>query len=451
MPPVRYRFRENRITMRFKDFFLKIAAGLLCIAMTAVLLALFFMNHERNAARSENLKKQAMELKRQAEQKKEDAADLYDELCADLFLRDIVCWGDSEMAGNGDLSLPKALTEVANEKLFAEVTAGFSNAMDKEADPELSVTVNNMGVMSEGMREILVRAGVNELQVGQWTLLPGDTDPHNIELKDDTSWSMLHFAEQSEARFGSVEINEITGSFTAGDGEYDEDHPRFAFVRDEEGESASLGAGTPVAIASATEYIGDIPVFFFEDDSADTVEGFVEDLTRLVERYTEINSGDGSDEEAAAGTAAEAGAADEAGAVTEAGTVTTEAGAIAEAGAAADTGVAAAGAEGGTPAGSADEAETLKTEESGSARKTEQAGNLAYVVICTAEENSELDEALREAFGDRYIRSDTYAYEMTEDSYKKLAETVFEKLDSQGSFDDAKRQMEAALQQLKDL
>ena len=40
---------------------------------------------------------------------------------------------------------------------------------------------------------------------------------------------------------------------------------------------------------------------------------------------------------------------------------------------------------------------------------------------------------------------------MTEDSYKKLAETVFEKLDGQGSFDDAKRQMETALEQLNDL
>lgn len=364
--------------MKLKEFFLKFAAGLLCVVMAAALLALFFMNHQRNAARTENLKKQAQELKQQAEQRKEDAADLYDELYNTLFMRDIVCWGDNEMAGDGELSLPKVLRELANERLFAEVTADFSNSMGKEADPALSVTVNNMGVRNEGMREILVRAGVNELQVGQWMQLPGDTDPHNIELKDDTSWSMLHFAEQSEARFGSVEIDGITGTFTAGDGEYDEDHPRIAFVRDEEGTSVSLGAGTQIGIACATDHIGDIPVFFFEDDTADSVSGFVEDLTELVERYTE-------------------------------------------------------------------------TGESETAPETEPSEGLAYVVICTAEEDSELDEALREAFGDQYIRSDTYAYEMTEDGYKKLAEKVFDNLDSQGAFDQTKRQMETALQQLTEL
>ena len=72
-------------------------------------------------------------------------------------------------------------------------------------------------------------------------------------------------------------------------------------------------------------------------------------------------------------------------------------------------------------------------------------------MICTAEEDSDLDEALREAFGDRYIRSDTYAYEMTEDSYVKLAEKVYENLDSQGCFDDVKRQTEAAAEQLRNL
>ena len=85
------------------------------------------------------------------------------------------------------------------------------------------------------------------------------------------------------------------------------------------------------------------------------------------------------------------------------------------------------------------------------APETEPSEGLAYVVICTAEEDSELDEALREAFGDQYIRSDTYAYEMTEDGYKKLAEKVFDNLDSQGAFDQTKRQMETALKQLTEL
>ena len=66
LSPVHYRFRENNTKMKLKEFFLKFAAGLLCVVMAAALLALFFMNHQRNAARTENLKKQAQELKQQA-------------------------------------------------------------------------------------------------------------------------------------------------------------------------------------------------------------------------------------------------------------------------------------------------------------------------------------------------------------------------------------------------
>ena len=302
-------------------------------------------------------------------------------------MRDIVCWGDNEMAGNDESSLPKTLREVANEKLFAGVTTDFTNFMDKEAEPALSVTVNNLGVRNEGMREILVRAGVNELQLAQWTAIPSDTDPHNVELKDDVSWTTLRFAEQGNVQFGDVDIDGVYGSLTVGDGEYDEDHPRFAFARDEEGDSASFGAGTRIEIASATDYIGDIPVFFFEDDSAESVSGFVGDLERLVERYTEYDA----DED---------------------------------------------GTEGATDTEAAQE---------------EPSATRAYVVICTAEEDSDLDAALKEAFGDKYIRNDTYAYEMSEDNYRTLAEKVFEILDSQGCFDDVKRQTGAALEQLGNL
>lgn len=40
---------------------------------------------------------------------------------------------------------------------------------------------------------------------------------------------------------------------------------------------------------------------------------------------------------------------------------------------------------------------------------------MAYVVVCTTEEGSELDKRLKEIFGDRYIGNDTYAFEMTDD------------------------------------
>ena len=411
--------------MRIRDFLLKITGVLLCMAMAAVLVALFFMNRTRNHDRAEELKKQAEELKRQEEQRREDAADLYDDLVSDLMVRNIVCWGDNEMAGNGDASLPGSLNQVANEKLFTDTVNDFSGAMDKEAEPALSVTVNNMGVRNEGMREILVRAGVNELQLAQWTVISSDTDPHNIELKDNISWSTLRFANQDGVRFGSVDIDGIYGTLTVGDGEYDDDHPRFAFVRDEEGDSMSFGAGTQVEIASATDYIGDIPVFFFEDDSADSVSGFVNDLESLVERYTEYDETE--DEDAAAENIP------------------------AEDNPAEDNPAEGISAEGSTLTEAAPEAATTGAADNSIAKETEPSITRAFVVICTAEEGSDLDEALREAFGDRYIRNDTYAYEMSEDSYRKLAERVFDNLEEQGCFDDVKRQTESAVEQLKNL
>ena len=411
--------------MRIRDFLLKITGVLLCMAMAAVLVALFFMNRTRNHDRAEELKKQAEELKRQEEQRREDAADLYEDLVSDLMVRNIVCWGDNEMAGNGDASLPGSLNQVANEKLFTDTVNDFSGAMDKEAEPALSVTVNNMGVRNEGMREILVRAGVNELQLAQWTVISSDTDPHNIELKDNISWSTLRFANQDGVRFGSVDIDGIYGTLTVGDGEYDDDHPRFAFVRDEEGDRMSFGAGTQVEIASATDYIGDIPVFFFEDDSADSVSGFVNDLESLVERYTEYDETE--DEDAAAENIP------------------------AEDNPAEDNPAEGISAEGSTLTEAAPEAATTGAADNSIAKETEPSITRAFVVICTAEEGSDLDEALREAFGDRYIRNDTYAYEMSEDSYRKLAERVFDNLEEQGCFDDVKRQTESAVEQLKNL
>ena len=416
--------------MRIRDFLLKITGVLLCMAMAAVLVALFFMNRTRNHDRAEELKKQAEELKRQEEQRREDAADLYEDLVSDLMVRNIVCWGDNEMAGNGDASLPGSLNQVANEKLFTDTVNDFSGAMDKEAEPALSVTVNNMGVRNEGMRESLVRAGVNELQLAQWTVISSDTDPHNIELKDNISWSTLRFANQDGVRFGSVDIDGIYGTLTVGDGEYDDDHPRFAFVRDEEGDSMSFGAGTQVEIASATDYIGDIPVFFFEDDSADSVSGFVNDLESLVERYTEYDEAEDEDAAAENNTAE--------GNPTE--------GIPAE-----DNPAEGISAEGSALTEAAPEAATTGAADNSIAKETEPSITRAFVVICTAEEGSDLDEALREAFGDRYIRNDTYAYEMSEDSYRKLAERVFDNLEEQGCFDDVKRQTESAVEQLKNL
>ena len=57
--------------------------------------------------------------------------------------------------------------------------------------------------------------------------------------------------------FGQVLINDVEGTLIATDDWFDSTHPRYAFVRDEEGNKTSAGSGTEVEIESATKYIGD--------------------------------------------------------------------------------------------------------------------------------------------------------------------------------------------------
>ena len=75
----------------------------------------------------------------------------------------------------------------------------------------------------------------------------------------------------------------------------------------------------------------------------------------------------------------------------------------------------------------------------------------AFVVLCTVESDSDLDAALREEFGDHYIRSDLYADSLTADNCKNLAQKVYDALDAQGCFDMAKSITAKAVSELDDL
>lgn len=304
-----------------------------------------------------------------------EASSAYKDLVSRLQLSSFVFWGDNEMSGNEKGSLPQSFGEVSNGKLLALLSEPFGEVIEQENRAIPSMPINNMGAANEGMSEILTRAGVYELEVGEWALISEEREPINLVLRNGNSGSTLHFAQQKDSDFGKVEISGVTGILTKGDGEYDEDHPRFAFVRDRAGDSFQVELGTDIEIESATKYIGNIPIFFFEDDTVDTVDSvdeFVSDLERMVKRYTEDENG-GSD----------------------------------------------------------------------------PSEKLPYVVICTVDEESELDESLKEAFENHYIRHDTYAYEMTEDDYKELAQKVYANLDGQGCFDEMKSQIEKAVVELK--
>ncbi|MBQ8986940.1 MAG: hypothetical protein IJ100_06840 [Lachnospiraceae bacterium] len=366
--------------MRIRDQILRIGAGILCVVMAALLIVLMFMNHRRNQERADALRQRTQERKVQETQKMEKAAELYEQYVHQLGETRVVCWGDAVMAGKGDVSLPAALDTVMEENLYGSFTASYAKVVDDEEMVQVGASVVNMGVRDEGLREILVRAGVNQMKVGEWVLIPGDTEPQNIVLGDDTLWTPLQFARQEQVTFGKVVIEDTEGTLVEGEGEYDSLHPRFAFVRDEEGDSFQAGAGTEIEVESASKYLGSIPVLFFQDDSADSVDSFLSDVEDLVDRYTDYYQED--DEEAS---------------------------------------------------------------------EEEPAPSHGFVVICTTEGDSDLDAALRDEFGDHYIRSDLYADALTADNCKNLAQTVFDALDAQGCFDDVKNTTRQAVEALDDL
>ena len=96
--------------------------------------------------------------------------------------------------------------------------------------------------------------------------------------------------------FGQVWINDVEGTLIATDDWFDSTHPRYAFVRDEEGSKTSAGSGTEVEIEFATKYIGEVPIFFFENETGRSVDGFVSDVQDLVDRYADTEEDDEEEE-----------------------------------------------------------------------------------------------------------------------------------------------------------
>ena len=357
----------------------------ICVVLAIVLIVIVWTDRKKTQERIMQIRMEAELQESSAEDStnSQTASDenlkkvssAYEDLIAELQMNSFVCWGDNEMAGSGKNTLPKAFDEVANSHLLDLLSVPFGEVIEKEKLTIPTMTVDDMSVSNEGLEEILVRAGVDELEVGEWVLISGKKEPVNIVLRNSNSRSIMHFAQQKDTRFGQVDISGVKGILTRGEGEYDEDHPRLAFLRDQAGDSFQVGQGTEVEIEYAAKYLGSIPIFFFEDNSVDTVDSadeFVDDLERLVQRYTEIEDEDGESSE-----------------------------------------------------------------------------ELPYVVICTVDEDSELDDSLKEAFDDHYIRHDTYVDEMTEEGYKELAQKVYEKLDEQGCFDEMRGKIAKATEELK--
>lgn len=368
--------------MGIGKYWRQILAWGLCFSLAAGLFYIVREDRKKYMERMAQLQQQASELEKTDSEKLEALTDIYDKFYSQVSVRNIICWGDSAMAGNKEKSLADSLKKVVDDNLFSSLSKSFGKILDKEEYSTPSVTVHNMGVTNETMRHILVRAGVNSIELGDWIQIPADIDPVTVRLMDEEAWDsevkddQIRFARQRDVSFGQVWINDIEGTLIATDDWFDSLHPRYAFVRDEEGSKESAGSGTEVEIESATMYIGDVPIFFFENETGRSVDGFVSDVQELVDRYA--NTEDDEEEE-------------------------------------------------------------------------EVSYELPFVVIFATIEGSEMDKAMRTAFGSRYIRNDGFSSEMTDRMYKKLAQQVYDNLDSQGCFDSVKEKIALAIQKAEGL
>lgn len=382
--------------MKNKKLWFQIVAWLLCVVLGYGLYNMVREDNAKSAERIAQLQMQAANMEQTDGEKSEALADIYDKFYSQLDNPQFVCWGDSAMAGSRDSSLAISLQKVVDENLYSQLSKSFSQVIEKEDFSIPSVKVHNMGVSNEGMRQILVRAGVNIMDLGEGIEIPTGNDPVTVRLMDEEAWNsedkeaQIKFAKQRDVSFGKVWISGIEGSLITTDDWFDSTHPGYAFSRKDEGDWTRVGSGTEVEIESATKYRGEIPIFFFENDSGRSVDGLVSDMEKLVERYANTIDEDDNDE---------------------------------------------------------DESDDNSVDETAE----EESYNLPYVVICTTADNSNLDKALKNKFGNCYIRNDQYSNEMTDRMYKKLAQQVYDNLDSQGCFTDIKASIVVAIQEADNL
>ena len=406
--------------MNIRKYIVPVLAWILCIAGAYRLYTLVRADQAAQVERYAVLQRQAAASEETDVEKLDKQRDVYDRLYAQIDLKDFICWGDSAMAGTGSRSFPAIFKKVTEDNLFSPLEKTFNRVLEEDEYTTPSVKVNNMGVTGEGMRQILVRAGVNTMETGESIQIPWGTDPVTVRLMDEEAWNrldskknpneQLKFARQKTVDFGKVYIDGIQGSLVTTDTWFDATHPQYAFVRKEEGDSDWVRSGTEIRIETATRYLGEIPLFFFEDDSGRSLDGFVSDIEQLVNRYA-IDEAPEDDSSSETSKEDEENRSD----------------------------------------GSSDDEESDAESEGETGTSAEPAYDRPFVVICTAVEGSDLDKALRKRFGTRYIRNDGYASEMTEHNYKKLAQEVYDNLDSQGCFTDVKAQILVAVQEAEGL
>lgn len=386
--------------MKNRDLKTNIIGWGLCAIVCAALLFVVIRDRKAESLKTQEIEEQIArqeESKRQQAKKKEAQGVLVADLISNLDYGSYVVWGEDDWGENGDYSLAELFGEEATGRAKAWLLEKFG---DDYINWEVSISslyVNDMSVANEEMKEILARSGVNTIAVAENFQIPGELLPANISLGVYETDEELRFAKQRDVRLGETTIAGVRGTLTSGEGEYDEDHPRIGFMRKEEGEPVDVTKGETLKIDSATDYLGSVPILFFNEtgdiqNNGEEAESFVSDLEKIVDRYAG-KLGDEEDEDD----------------------------------------------------------EDVENNTEGEEKTEEVTDDRKYLVICFAEEDSALDILLEDRFGDHYMRTTVSKDRVSEDNYSSLASRMFDRLERQGCFEDLKWQISVAGDEFVDI
>jgi len=289
--------------MKVKGKKYQILAWGLCVVLALGMIYMIQVDKKRILERNIQLQQQVQRPEKNYEEIAQQQLDIYDRLYSELQVPEIVCWGDSLMTGNSGDSLTASLNSVLTKNLFKNLTNTFHAALEDGERTTPSCTIINMGVENEELRQILVRAGANRLYLGEDIDVSSSVEPVPVlfsdeEVPDDDKdekggedeYGEFTFADQKIDTFGQVTISGIRGTLQKSNDWIDPTHPKYVFIRNHEGDPQKIEAGTRVELENASKYIGDVPVFYFENISNLPVDDIILGLKKLVERYADTNN-----------------------------------------------------------------------------------------------------------------------------------------------------------------
>ena len=388
--------------MKLKENMFQILAWGLSVFLVVCLACIVISDKKKATEHNLQLLQAAQQSEKAYEQIVEQQTEIYEQLMAELEIPGFICWGDNLMRGDNGGTFTRSLNNTIDKNLFKYLSNSFHNVIEDGKHVAPSVSIKNMGVANENMPQILARAGVNKVFLSEGINISSSSDPVLVKLDGEESLESnngeeLLFARQNFDQFGKVTISGIEGKLDTTEEWYDSIHPRYAFIRDQEGDPQFVEAGTEVELETASKFLGDISIFFFENNTGQSVDSFVNDLKKLVARYASSNTLKKDEED--------------------------------------------------------EDQEDNYDHQSDNDRDAtnETAYDLPYIVICRTKEDSDLDIALKNEFGDNYIRNDLYSKEMYGNAFNALAKNVYDILDKQGCFTDIKEKIMNAVEEVNDL